>query len=410
MSTDRSLQVLVVGPDVDLVSELDLALAGAAAQRAVLTHARSFADAAATFGARTPDLVCVELGSDAAALRRFAADVRLLAPDALLLGVHSPDALDASDASVLVEALRAQFADVIRRPLSSGDLRGCLVRLAERLGAASSGRIVAFHSTKGGVGKSTLSINAACGLARTRPDQVLLVDCSLQLGVCSAAIDLEPTATLADAARESDRLDARLLRELAEPHPGIGLRLLAAPRDAADAADVSEAALARILGVARRAFELVVVDTLPIVDGVMLGVLDVADRIYLVNQGTVPDVIGAARLLEVLARLGIDASRLRVVLNRNTPRFPGRLTTAVVASRLGREVDFEVPYDRRIFTALNMGVPRILKAGRFGWGRVMRRIVSDIESLAPTAGPSAGAGDEAAERTATGWRPAEVRS
>jgi hypothetical protein len=40
----------------------------------------------------------------------------------------------------------------------------------------------------------------------------------------------------------------------------------------------------------------------------------------------------------------------------------------------------------------------------------MRRIVSDIELLAPTAGPSAGAGDEVAQRTAAGWRPAEVRT
>ena len=62
--------------------------------------------------------------------------------------------------------------------------------------------------------------------------------------------------------------------------------------------EAGERALARLVALGRRCFDYVIVDTLPILDGVMLSVLDLADRLYLVNQGTVPDVIGAARLLE----------------------------------------------------------------------------------------------------------------
>src|SRR5205085_1192326 len=82
-----------------------------------------------------------------------------------------------------------------------------------------------------GVGKSTISVNLACGLATRHPERVLLLDASLQMGVCATMLDLQPEASLTDAAQERDRLDEVLLRQLATPHP-CGLHLLPAPADA----------------------------------------------------------------------------------------------------------------------------------------------------------------------------------
>ena len=204
----------------------------------------------------------------------------------------------------------------------------------------------------------------------------------MQLGVCASALDLgSPETSIATAARESDRLDARLLRELSAYHEDSGLRLLSAPLDAVDASDVDDQAMAQVIALARSTFSYVIIDTLPIVDAVMLAIFDLADRLYLVNQGTVPDVIGAARLREMLDRLEIPAARERIVLNRNTPPFPGQLSRSEVADRIGRDVDFEVPYDKRVLSALNLGRPRIMDAGRRGWGRVVRDIIDDTESI-----------------------------
>lgn len=394
MPADRVLEVLVVGSDPALEPEVAAALS-AVTGRAAVRSAADFRSGLGAVRSRRPDAVFAELGTSPEALRDFASGLRALAPGALLIAVRSGPAEDA-EGPMLVEAVRVRIDGLLERPLSSRELQRIVPRLEEVLrGGLGTGRIVAFHSTKGGVGKSTLSINTACALARNHPDQVLLVDCSLQLGVCCAALDLQGGATLADAVREQDRLDATLLRQLAEPHSS-GLRLLSAPRDAVDASDVTEDGLTRLLGIAREAFEFVVVDTLPVVDGFMLTVLDLADRVYLVNQGTVPDVIGAARLLAVLDELGIDEGRRRVVLNRNTPRFPGSLGAKEVATRLGCAVDFHVPYDKRVFTALNLGRPRILRSGRFGWGRVVRAIAQDVESGADAEAPVEALREEAA--------------
>ena len=395
----RTLQVLVVGPSPEFTGELEAALLAATEARVSLRSAADFSEAAAASRARMPDVVCIELGHDAAKLRDFVAALRVLAPDLPFVGIHSSvRETSVSGPDVLVEAVRSGFLDVIERPISSADLRRVMPQIiAAARARETAGRVVVFHSTKGGVGKSTLSVNVACGLARLRPGRVLLIDASLQLGVCAVALDLPGKSTVADAARERDRLDERLIRELAEPHHS-GLRVLASPRDPIDAADVDDEALARIIAIGRRAFDYVIVDTLPSVDGTMLTILDLADQIYLVNQGTVPDVIGAARLLQTLDELDIAPGRRSVVLNRNLPPFPGALTAAEVGERLGQQVDYEIPHDKKVLTALNLGEPRLLRAStRFGWGRVMHGLVEDVDALHVEATEDTAALEAAAE-------------
>jgi len=390
--SESALHVLVIG-DQSLADEVDSALPSAISGRSFLVHATDFADADRKLRQRTPDACLLDVGRDAGALREFVERQRLVAPGMIVTGVQAPSSQPPTPTDVLVEAVRSKLFDVLERPVSSESLRAVVdaATAGARDSRAQSGRVIAFHSTKGGVGKSTLSINTATGLALRHPDQVLLIDCSLQLGVCASALDLAPRASIATAARERDRLDARLLRELSAYHEDTGLRLLSAPVDAVDASDVDDQAMAQVIALARSTFEYVVIDTLPIVDAVMLTIFDLADRLYLVNQGTVPDVIGAARLREMLDRLEIPAERERIVLNRNTPPFPGQLGREEVAERIGRDIDFEVPYEKRVLSALNLGRPRVLDAGRRGWGRVVRELIDDAESIAASSDEEHGA-------------------
>ena len=95
------------------------------------------------------------------------------------------------------------------------------------------------------MGKSTTAVNAAVGLAVRHPERVLLIDASLQMGVCASLLDLTPATSLTDVVREKDRLDETLIRQLAVPHKS-GLHLLAAPADAVEAGDIDDEVMSRI--------------------------------------------------------------------------------------------------------------------------------------------------------------------
>jgi len=332
-------------------------------------------------------LVLVEMTSDLPALQAFAEEMAVASPGTAVAAVFSADVFgpDVSESAVIIAALRAGVKDFLRRPLSSADLGQLIDRLTRRslLAPRRLGKVVFFLGNKGGVGKSTVAINVACGLARHYPEKVLLIDASLQMGVCASMLDLKPATTMTDAYLERDRLDETLLRQLATPHES-GLHLLAAPADAVEAAYIDDEIMSRILTLARRCYDYVIVDSFPMIDRVMMAVLDLSDQAYIVLESVVPTLRGGARLLRLLNDLGIPSERIRIVLNRYM-NFAGNLKPPDVAQLLGRPVDHLVPYKKDVIVAANLGRPSILRASRyFGFGRAITRIITEV-AAAPVA-------------------------
>ena len=378
-------QILVVGSDPMLKSEFGAAVSGLRKWRPVVHFEPDVRQGVEAARSRRPDLVCVQIEGGSHVLRSFAEDIKRSAPGTAVAALYRNDGISVqeSDPAVFIEAMRADVQDFLRRPLASSELEAALRRHFQSIsrGPAARGRILSFVGNKGGVGKSALSLSASLVLARRSPGRVLLIDASLQHGAMCELLDLTPQASICDAARQIDRLDERLLRTLSVEHH-TGLRVLAAPKNALDAAPVDDQVLARILTVARQAFDYVVVDTFPLLDSITVAILDVSDRIFVVLSDLLPAVLGTGELLGVLERLGVSQDRVRVVLNHNHKGFAGRLADADVATRLGYDVDFVVPYSRHVLGATNSGEPYILRAPRWrGFGRAVRSIEEDILAI-----------------------------
>ena len=382
--TDKSLRVLIVGGDRSLEEEFRNALSRVPDRQGVIHFADTYREAVEVATRRQPTFILIEIDRDVGEVAALSKDLQELAPESAIAGAFNPDRLEQgqSESATIIELLRAQVRDFLRRPLSTTELRAVLDRLFSRLpGAtpAAQGRVAAFLSNKGGVGKSTLSVNVACGLALRHPDEVLLIDASLQVGTCAMLLDLTPTTSIVDAIRERDRLDKTLLRHLTLRH-GSGLRLLAAPIDALEGAEVDDDAISRIINMARRSFKYVIVDTFPLLDSVLMTILDVTDLAFVVVQGMAPAVAGIARLLPVLEGLGLQASRQRLVLNYNYKPFLGDLKPSDIADRLERTLDYVVPYEHRVLASMNTGSPHVLHARRWErFGRTINHLVDDLD-------------------------------
>lgn len=395
---DKPIHILVVGSDQALKPECAAAIEGLPGQRVVVTYASGFAQAEDHARSRQPELVCVELNAHVQDLKLFAKELSKTVPGTVLAGLFWEDQLGGAgpEAMVLIDYVRAGIRDFLRRPLSSTELRQVLDRLVMQRSSAQGavGMVAAFISNKGGVGKSTLAVNAAAVLAKRHPEQVLLIDASLQLGICALMLDVVPKTTIVDAVREKTRLDETMLRQLAIRHAS-GLQILAAPLNAMEASEVDEESVYRILNLARRAYPFVLVDTFPMLDSTVMAVLDVADMGFVIMQGTAPSVVGTVRLLPVLKGLGFGEERQRLVLNQNYVNFSGNLKPADIERRLGRALDFIFPYRRGLLVAANAGEPYMLHTHRlFGFGREMELLVDDIVARRDTR-PSTSPPDEA---------------
>lgn len=390
----RPLHLLLVSPDRALPRELESAIDDLPSDLTPVLHVESDRRRGIEHAlTRTPDLVLIDEPDGLEVLRQAALEIAGASRPPVTVALYRQEALEESSASTgaLIDLMRSSVHDFLRRPVSALELEDVLRRhsSARARRPEQRGRIVSFLGNKGGVGKSTLSVNLACALAAEAPDQVLLVDASLQQGSLAGLMDLRPASTIADAGRQIDRLDGRLLRMLCTPHES-GARLLAAPPDAIEAAPVDDQVLARILSVARGTFRHVIVDTFPLIDSVTIAVLDLSDQVMVVLDDFVPAVLGTAELLKLLRRLGIGEERVRVILNHSHPGYRGRLAPADVATRLGRAVDLVVPYERRVLAATNMGEPAVLSLPRWrGFGRALRRLARDVAAQAEGEAPMA---------------------
>lgn len=387
-------QILVVGNDPLLRGEFEAATQNLRRWRPVLHFVRGARQGIEVARNRRPDIVCTQLESDPRTLRTFADEISAISPQSSVVALYRPEGLGFGDGepTLLIEAMRAQVKDFLRRPLTTADLQQLLDRVISRPVETprATGKVVSFVSNKGGVGKSTMSVSVACELARrSKPGSVLLIDCSVHLGSCGPMLDLAPTTNLVHAAREKSRLDETLLRKLTVRHE-CGLDLIAAPIDAVEASEVDDESLSRILTLGRRTYDWIVVDTFPMLDGMVMAILDLSDRGYVVVQNTVPNVLGAARLLPVLLQVGFPLERTRVVLNNNFERVPGGLTVADVEERLDRKVDWNIPYQKKLVTALNTGRPYVLHGTRlFGFAKTVERLVDELVADAPGDEPTA---------------------
>ncbi len=376
--------ILISSAEPDLVEECTAALAARGQDRAQVRVAANPHDAFEIARNRRPGLIVLSLNGDLAAFRRTAHEFAAVSPDSVLAAAFASDstAEGGVDPQLLIDALRSGVRDFLRRPISPAELGQLVDRLVAPppSRAGEPGKVVAFVSNKGGVGKSTLAVNTAVGLARGRAERVLLVDGSLQMGVCAAMLDVQPAFTIADVAQQRQRLDEVLLRQLATVHES-GLHVLAAPADAVEGSDIDDEVVAQILLVARRAYDYVIVDTFPVLDRVVVAVLDAADRAYVVMDNVVPTILGGVRLLRVLDAVGCRSERQRIVLNRFTRRGGGP-SAADVAARLDRDVDHVIPFRTELIATANSGRPLLWRGGRFSTCR--RRLVAlvkEVESL-----------------------------
>lgn len=379
-------QVLIFSTDAKIVEEAELAfgaLSDGSPRFRVINHMGALFEAIRN---HSISLVLLEYGENPRDLLDCVRQIQAISPETNIAAILRPEGFSEtqSESTVLIEAMRSGVCDFLRRPLSTADLQRLLQLSESERDAVGSGaktkqlgRVVSFVSNKGGVGKSTLATNTGVAIARRGKQKVLLIDGSIQMGVAAALLDLQPQSTLTDIAREVDRLDPTMIRQTAAVHSS-GLHLLAAPRDAVEAMEIDDLLAARILTLARQTYDLVIVDTFPMFDRVVVAALDLSDRVFVVLENVVPTLLGGVQLLRVLERIGYPPERQSIILNRQQ-RVAGSLSIEDVAERMGRDIDHVLPFDKRVVAAANCGVPIAMGPIRFSaFNRALDRLADEV--------------------------------
>ena len=225
----------------------------------------------------------------------------------------------------LVRALlRAGAHDVLPLPLSIDDLETSLAPLRDRMEATdvqadtSTGRLVAFIKSRGGVGATALATQLACRFAASEARagrECCLIDFDVQFGDAAFQLGLGPRLSVSDLVEAGSRLDGPLLRSTTVQHPS-GLFVAAAPPELLPLDAVTSDQVIAITERAQREFGTVFVDLPASWTNWSLSLVARAHLVLLVTDLSVTGLHRARKQLKLLGEQGLGTIPLRVVLNR----------------------------------------------------------------------------------------------
>ena len=303
------------------------------------------------------------------------------------------------DSTVLSEALRAGMRDVVE----SRDLPGLAeaVERGRQLAHAlaphapatddagrTDGHLVTVFSTKGGVGKTTVTTNLGVALA-ARGKRVCIVDLDVHNGDVALMLQVFPNHTLAEVASFRGAIDPSGVDSLVTTHEDSGLGVLAAPIGVESADSVNADDVVKVLEVLTRQYDVVLADTSGAFDDHALNAIDQTDLLLLVGTLDTPALKNLKLATTALDLLGSQRETWRVVLNRADPRVG--LTQEQFAETLGLSVTTAIPSSREVLAAVNRGEPIVLAQPRHEVSRVLENLADHVlHALYPDERPTPG--------------------
>lgn len=181
---------------------------------------------------------------------------------------------------------------------------------------AGEGHVISVFAPKGGVGKTTVSVNVAVALRQQTRAEVLLFDADVGVGNVTSVLDVPYRLGLADLADSppEEWTDAAF-EHAVSIHAASGVKVLTWGTDPAQSERVSVDLLLAALRWARNHHSYVIVDNHPGYDDRTMAMLTVANEIFLVVTPEVGAIKNSSQFLELARELGL-ASVVRVIVNR----------------------------------------------------------------------------------------------
>ncbi len=244
---------------------------------------------------------------------------------------------------------------------------------------AARGKLIAFVSGKGGVGKTTVVVNAALALAQETKKQVALLDTFI--GDTMVLVNGRPRLTLSELPAIVSDMDIDFLRSYAYIHPEVGTHFYAwyfsPERNLPDY--IEEEPFQVVLDRLREGYDFILMDTPVTLYIPDLAMHTFADEVYVV---AVPWDLLSLRATKVLT-LGLQQKyglRARLILNRVQP--DSEVTPEIVAEELGLEIWDQIPNDTRtVIQSVSSGVPPVLSDPRGEFTQAIRRIARKLAGL-----------------------------
>lgn len=230
--------------------------------------------------------------------------------------------------------------------------------------------LICFFGTNGGVAKTTMAINVGIALAK-QGQSVVIVDFDVFSGDVSTRLKTKPTTTMVDWIKGNSDDLSQCLTE----HPS-GLKILPAPLNHEEGELIDPEVSSKILSVLTRRFDVVIVDTAPLLIAPTLVTMENATKVYILCPPDSATVAQTNRILKRLDMLNFERYKLKLLVTKMPKRNPLRVNDMQAA--LGLELAGIIPYDEAVQIETNLGNPPVLSRRAKNFSKSVFALCSSI--------------------------------
>jgi len=292
---------------------------------------------------------------------------------------------DAMDISVVERAMAVGVRKVICLPVEQKNLVENIVMAfnMEKARALNDtkvvqswqSKIITVFGTKGGVGKTTISVNLAVALAKSG-SKVALIDTDLQFGDVNVYLDIEPKETIGDLVQERNTFDIETLKSFMMLHSS-GVSVLCGTKSPEFADFITGDHIDKILNTLRPYFDYIIIDSSTKLDDISIAAMDGSDIVLMLVSLDIVTIRNAKISMDVIERLQ-QKDKIRLVVNRD---FDSKISVKDVQKILGMPVIHRIPSDfKTAVSSLNKGIPLVIDTPRSPIGSTLLKLGEIIKA------------------------------
>lgn len=224
----------------------------------------------------------------------------------------------ADDPSLMVRAMRAGAAQVVRLPLQADDFRAAMTRIAVQFGhEVNQSRVITVWGGTEGSGCTSIALNLAAEIGRLRNASCLLAEGAVGFGRLANYLNITPQETIGDLLNDIDRVDVERVRR-AIVKVDERLQVLTGSYSNIAPVDMVTEKVLRLLSYGKQLADVLVVDGRYSYEELDFEFVARSQQLVLVAQPNLASMYGLKRVLDLLAQRESLAQQY-VVINRYLP-------------------------------------------------------------------------------------------
>ena len=202
----------------------------------------------------------------------------------------------------------------------------------------NSGKIISITSVKGGVGKTTTLLNLA-GIYYRQKKKVLILDLDLFAGGIAVSLDIKNKKDIFMLVDSISNNRFTSLRDYVCSY-NHGIDVLASPRDPRDVSKIESKYISKILDIAKREYDVILVDTHHLLDETTLVTLDACNMSAFVITNDLVDLKNMKTLINIFNETKKD--NYRIVLNNSRDTGRDYISLFDVRNIIKSNVDYTI--------------------------------------------------------------------